>query len=91
MPEATVNENHFVAGGENQVRFTGQIGSVKRVPIAHAMHHSADTHLSASVLGSDTGHDLGSHRTVNSIQSCPPANNVYIDPYNTPNMDLIAV
>jgi len=74
MPEATVNENHLVAGWEDQVRFAWQIGSVKRVPVAHTVHHSADAHLGASVLGSDTGHDLRSHCRGDSIQSLPPAN-----------------
>jgi len=74
MPEATVNENHLVAGWEDQVRFAGQIGSVKRVPVAHTVHHSADAHLGASVLGSDTGHDSRAHCRGDSIQFSPPAN-----------------
>lgn len=65
VPEATVDEDHFAAGGEHEVRATRQIPTMKTKAIAQPMRPPPDRHLNGRVLGWDRSHDpapLGCHR-----------------------------
>lgn len=60
VPEATVDEDHFAAGGEHEVRLARQVPTMKAKAIAQPMRPTTDGHLDGCVLGRDRSHDPAS-------------------------------
>jgi hypothetical protein len=58
MPETTVDEDDFMAPGEDEVGPSGQAARVLAVPITKTMDETADRQLGAGVLAFDEAHAL---------------------------------
>ena len=58
MPKATMHEDRFPTTSEHQIGSAGKMPTVQPVPIAQAMHESADCQLGPSVLVPNGSHSL---------------------------------
>lgn len=59
VPEAAVDVDDFVAGGEDEVGGAGERAEVEAEAEAEGVDEAADDHFRGRVLGFDGGHDAG--------------------------------
>jgi len=59
MPEATINENYFLAARENQIRTARQIPPMKSEPISQSVGSPTHDYLRFGVLRADSAHQSG--------------------------------
>lgn len=57
VPEAAVYKDYLATGREDQVGPTGQVGSMKPVPVTKAVQKPAHHDLRLGALRLDSGHD----------------------------------
>jgi len=68
VPEAAMNENRGLAGGENKVRLPRQCACVQPVPVAPGMEAPPDDHLGLSVSTANPGHHPATGRGIYDIR-----------------------
>jgi len=56
VPKATVNENDFFAGRENQIWFSGKAPVVENITKSHTVGHGANKHFRLCILAANRGH-----------------------------------
>ncbi len=56
MPEATVNENHLAAPGENKIRYARQVSAVQTEAVTEGMNEPANHEFRFGVLTADERH-----------------------------------
>lgn len=60
MPEASVYEDHFVLRPENQIRASGEVGSMEPEAEAHPMNDTSYDTFGLGIAASNPRHELGS-------------------------------
>jgi len=58
MPEAPVHEDDGAAGGEHEVRDTGEVAPVKPIAIPKGMDQAPDSKLRPGILRANERHSL---------------------------------
>jgi hypothetical protein len=56
MPKASMNENHFLAARENQIRFAGKRCAMQAVPEAAAMQKASDSQFGLGIASTNPSH-----------------------------------
>jgi hypothetical protein len=56
MPKTTVNEDNLPETPENEVRFSGEVARMQRVPIAHPIDHASYDDLGTGILSPYSAH-----------------------------------
>jgi hypothetical protein len=79
MPEATVNEDHAAAAGEDEVGAAVQPTAMQSEAEAHAMHESPHEAFRSGVLGSHRGHDPGAFGRGEDVRHHRPAYQIAIN------------
>lgn len=56
VPEATMNEHHYVTRRKGEIGGSGQVVPVQAIAVAHSVQQAPKNHLRSGVPGSDCGH-----------------------------------